>query len=52
MWFIGRLTEISAWHGSKKFIILLDMVYGYDKTNFLTELASVWPCIALQLTIV
>ena len=33
----------------KKFIILLDMVYGNDKTNFLTELASVWPCIALLL---
>ena len=33
----------------KKFIILLDMVYGDEKTNFLTELASVWPCIALQL---
>ena len=33
----------------KKFIISLDMVYDDDKTNFLTELASVWPCIALQL---
>ena len=33
----------------KKFILSLDMVYDYDKTNFLTELASVWPCITLKL---
>ena len=34
---VRMLVEISSWHGSKSFIISLDMVYDDDKTNFLTD---------------